>query len=321
MDGIINVYKEQGYTSFDVVAKLRGILKERRIGHTGTLDPDATGVLPVCVGAATKACELLLDKDKEYEAVLLLGVETDTQDISGKVRKTRTVTVSEEEAINALMSFVGTYEQVPPMYSALKVDGRKLCELAREGKTVERVPRPVTIYSIEVLDTSFSGGTGECGEKTIRFRVTCSKGTYIRTLCEDVGRKLLCGGCMKSLKRTRVSSFLEEGAHTLSEIEELCAAGRLKEILVPVDRLFLRYPALYMREGKDASLYNGNKLRREEVLIKEEHSGSSDSVLLSGDSCFRVYDSGGCFYALYRYEPAQGCYRNVKMFVPGAKRM
>ncbi|MDE7210641.1 MAG: tRNA pseudouridine(55) synthase TruB, partial [Lachnospiraceae bacterium] len=251
MDGIINVYKERGFTSFDVVAKLRGILHERRIGHTGTLDPDAQGVLPVCIGSATKACELLLDKEKEYEAVLLFGVETDTQDITGKVLKRQDVTVGKEEACEALRSFLGTYEQVPPMYSALKVNGKKLYELAREGKTVERAPRPVTIYSIEILEAF----ADEWAEKTIRFRVACSKGTYIRTLCEDVGKKLGCGGCMKSLKRTRVSSFLEEDAHTLAQIEEICAAGRLAEILMPTDRLFLHYPALTMRKGADGSLY------------------------------------------------------------------
>lgn len=331
MDGIINVYKERGYTSFDVVARLRGILKERRIGHTGTLDPEAEGVLPVCVGSATKACELLLDKEKEYEAVLLFGVETDTQDITGKVLKRSAVEADFEEAKIALLSFVGTYGQVPPMYSALKVNGKRLYELAREGKVVERAARPVTIYSIKILSDSFSdggrtavecprglaakeafgaqvyGGEVPAAEKTIRFRVTCSKGTYIRTLCEDVGRALGCGGCMKSLKRTRVSSFLEDDAHTLAEIEEICAAGGAGELLMPTDRLFLHYPALFMREGADKSLYNGNKLHKEEVVCGEQ----------AGDaSCFRVYDSTGHFYALYRYEDLEGCYRNVKMFAP-----
>ncbi|MDE7326753.1 MAG: tRNA pseudouridine(55) synthase TruB [Lachnospiraceae bacterium] len=324
MDGIINVYKEQGYTSFDVVAKLRGILKERRIGHTGTLDPDAEGVLPVCIGSATKACELLLDKEKEYEAVLLLGMETDTQDISGKVLNRQPVMVDSKEAVNALMSFVGTYAQVPPMYSALKVNGRKLCDLARQGKTIERAPRQVTIYSIKVLDSSFScgaeDGREERGdeEKTICFRVVCSKGTYIRTLCEDVGKKLGCGGCMKSLRRIRVSSFTEACGHTLGEIEKICAAGRVEEILMPVDRLFLSYPALYMRAGADASLYNGNKLREGEVVLEEAFAGETGS---RKDGWFRVYDSKGHFWARSRYDLGEGCFRNVKMFVPGTKRV
>lgn len=324
MDGIINVYKERGYTSFDVVAKLRGILHERRIGHTGTLDPDAEGVLPVCVGSATKACGLLLDKEKEYEAVLLFGVETDTQDITGKVLKRSAVTAGYEEAKEALLSFVGTYGQIPPMYSALKVNGKKLYELAREGRVVERAARPVTIYSIKVLSGSFPE-EGSCqerfsgqslpaestfaGEKTIRFRITCSKGTYIRTLCEDVGRKLGCGGCMKSLKRTRVGSFLEDGAHTLSEIGEICAADKVQEILLPTDRLFLNYPALFMREGANQYLYNGNKLKQDEVVLREEGQAQDTP-------CFRVYDSAGNFCALYCYDRGEGCYRNVKMFMP-----
>lgn len=308
MDGIINVYKERGYTSFDVVAKLRGILHERRIGHTGTLDPDAEGVLPICVGQATKACELLLDKDKEYEAVILFGMETDTQDITGKVLSRKAVTVGTKEAEKALLSFVGTYEQIPPMYSALKVNGKKLYELAREGKTVERAPRPVTIHSIKILETYFSQNLDKnaSGENTIRFLVTCSKGTYIRTLCEDVGRKLGCGGCMKSLKRTRVSSFLESESYTLSEIEKICKDGRMEEILMPIDRLFLSYPVLRMRAGADKSLYNGNKLHREDVLLETKEEGM--------EANFRVYDSNGKFYALYRYDPAKDCYRNIKMF-------
>lgn len=308
MDGIINVYKERGYTSFDVVAKLRGILHERRIGHTGTLDPEAEGVLPVCVGQATKICELLLDKEKEYEAVILFGVETDTQDITGKILSRRSVTANAKEAEQALLSFVGTYDQVPPMYSALKVNGRKLYELAREGKTVERAPRPVTVYSIKILETIFSQNSekGASDENTIRFLVTCSKGTYIRTLCEDVGQKLGCGGCMKSLKRVRVSSFLESESHTLSEIEEIYKNGEIDEILMPIDRLFSQYPVLRMREGADKSLHNGNKLYWEQVLLETKEAGEK--------KIFRAYDSSGKFYALYRYDPAQDCYRNIKMF-------
>ena len=287
MDGIINVYKERGYTSFDVVAKLRGILHERRVGHTGTLDPEAEGVLPVCVGQATKACELLLDKDKEYEAVLLFGMETDTQDITGKILSNRVVTADAEEAQQALLSFVGTYQQIPPMYSALKVNGKKLYELAREGKTVERAPRPVTIYSIKILETIFSqiSERSVSDENTIRFLVTCSKGTYIRTLCEDVGRKLGCGGCMKSLKRTRVSSFLESESYTLSEIERISKDGRMEEILMPIDRLFLSYPVLRMRAGADKSLhicnqYTGRQSHRRSHL----KAGSRGNRHISADN-------------------------------------
>ena len=180
--GIINVYKEKGFTSFDVVAKLRGILRTKKIGHTGTLDPDAEGVLPVCIGRATKVCDILTDKDKIYEAVMLLGVETDTQDTSGEVLKELPVTSSEDEVKAATLSFVGEYAQVPPMYSALKVDGKKLYELAREGKTVERKARNVEILSIEILEVNLP---------RVRMVVHCTKGTYIRTLCHDIGLQWL----------------------------------------------------------------------------------------------------------------------------------
>lgn len=204
MNGIINIYKEKGFTSFDVVAKLRGILKTRKIGHTGTLDPDAEGVLPVCVGKATKICELLTDKTKEYEAVMLLGRTTDTQDVTGETLTQQEVRCSAKEVEKAVLSFAGDYMQVPPMYSALKVDGRKLCDLARAGVTVERAARPVHIFSIEILSIELP---------RVRMRVCCSKGTYIRTLCQDVGEVLGCGACMESLLRTRVGEFALGGRH------------------------------------------------------------------------------------------------------------
>ena len=196
--GIINVYKEKGFTSFDVVAKLRGILKTKKIGHTGTLDPDAEGVLPVCIGRATKVCDILTDKDKVYEAVLLLGVETDTQDTTGEILKKLPVEESESVVKEAILSFVGEYAQIPPMYSALKVNGKKLYELAREGKTVERKARNVQIFSIEILEMDLP---------RVRMSVHCSKGTYIRTLCHDIGQKLGCGGCMEKLLRTKAGIF------------------------------------------------------------------------------------------------------------------
>ena len=213
--GIINVYKEKGFTSFDVVAKLRGILRTKKIGHTGTLDPDAEGVLPVCIGRATKVCDILTDKDKVYEAVMLLGVETDTQDTSGAVLSEKQVEVSEEEVKKAILSFVGDYAQVPPMYSALKVNGKKLYELAREGKSVERKARNVQIFSIEILEVNLP---------RVRMSVHCSKGTYIRTLCHDIGTMLGCGGCMEKLLRTKVGVFELKDTLKLSEIDELAKA-------------------------------------------------------------------------------------------------
>ncbi len=179
--GIINVYKEKGFTSHDVVAKLRGIVGQKKIGHTGTLDPDATGVLPVCLGKATKLCDLLTDKNKTYEAVLLLGKTTDTQDITGEVLEEKsTEALTEEKVREAIEGFIGDYEQIPPMYSALKVNGKKLYELAREGKVIERKARPVKILDIQILEIDLP---------KVRMEVSCSKGTYIRTLCHDIGEK------------------------------------------------------------------------------------------------------------------------------------
>ena len=196
--GIIVIHKEKGFTSHDVVAKLRGILHMKKIGHTGTLDPDATGVLPVALGKGTKLVDLLTDKEKTYEAVLHLGIDTDTQDMSGTVLEERPVNVTEEEVRKVLKSFVGEQLQVPPMYSALKVNGKKLYELAREGKTVERKARPVCFYEIEPLEFHLP---------LVKIRVTCSKGTYIRTLCHDIGEKLGCGGCMEELLRSMVGRY------------------------------------------------------------------------------------------------------------------
>ena len=212
INGVINVYKEKGFTSFDVVAKMRGMFHQKKIGHTGTLDPDAEGVLPVCLGKATKVCDLLTDKDKEYKAVLLLGQETDTQDISGEVLNVGEVNVTEDEVRSAILSFVGAYEQVPPMYSALKVNGQKLCDLARKGITVERKARPVVIHKIEIISMKLP---------EIEMIVSCSKGTYIRTLCDDIGKKLGCFGCMKSLLRTRVDQFTVDKALTLAQLQKI----------------------------------------------------------------------------------------------------
>lgn len=318
MDGVINVYKEKGYTSFDVVAKLRGILKQRKIGHTGTLDPDAEGVLPVCLGAATRACELLTDKDKTYEAVMLLGVKTDTQDATGTVLERKEVRVTRQQAEEMLLSFQGEYEQVPPMYSALKINGKRLYELAREGKTVERQARRVTIYSIRILESGFSEQ-----EKWVRFEVTCSKGTYIRTLCEDVGERLGCGACMKSLKRTKVSSFTEQESLTLARIEQLRDEGRLEDYVLPVDRMFLQFPGLQTTQEADRLLFNGNKLPPDAFInnnIEELSAGACperETLKQRTDRrWYRIYDSSGRFFALYEYSDREQCFRNVRMFIP-----
>ena len=229
MDGILNVYKEAGYTSHDVVAKLRGILQQKKIGHTGTLDPDAVGVLPICLGKATRVCDLLTEKDKVYKAVMLLGTVTDTQDLSGHVLKTEDVSnMTEQEVLFAIQSFAKGYDQIPPMYSALKVQGKKLYELARAGLEVERKPRYVEIFEISNIIVSIE-------EKSVDFTVHCSKGTYIRTLCHDIGEKLGCGACLKSLQRIKAGNFEISEAFTLSQIEQSVGNGTIEKLIVPID--------------------------------------------------------------------------------------
>ena len=226
MDGVYNIYKEAGWTSFDVVAKMRGILHIKKIGHTGTLDPNATGVLPVCVGRYTKLVEKIAGDDKEYVAVMLLGVRTDSQDTTGTVLEpvanaVDPATLTKDEVLSAIESFVGGYDQLPPMYSAKKVGGKKLVDLARKGIEVERTPRFVSISAIAVEDMDLP---------RVRMRVTCGKGTYIRTLCNDIGDKLGCGACMESLVRTRVGSYTIEDSVTLEELQRISDENCLEKI-------------------------------------------------------------------------------------------
>lgn len=303
MDGIINVYKEAGYTSFDVVAKLRGILKTKKIGHTGTLDPQATGVLPVCVGRATKLCELLLEKEKVYEAVFLPGVITDTEDLTGTVLERRTVNLTKEELCEVAESFLGDYDQIPPMYSALKVNGQKLCNLARSGKEIERNARRVEIYENTVL-SCITEENGNVREAVIRVR--CSKGTYIRTLLSDMGNKLGCGACMKALKRTAAGPFAIEDAVLLSDIEKMRDLGRLDEILQPIDHFLSGYPAITIKEEYERFLYNGNKLTWDMLQAFPE----------SKEGKFRVYDTSGCLIGFYELNSDDGVFHSVKMFLP-----
>lgn len=295
INGIINVYKEQGFTSFDVVAKLRGILKTRKIGHTGTLDPDATGVLPVVVGNATKLVDMLTDKKKEYIATFVLGKTTTTQDISGEITDEREVVSGEAEIREAINSFIGDISQVPPMYSALKVDGKRLYELAREGKVVERKARPVTIHDIEIIDIDIPN---------VKMRVGCSKGTYIRTLCNDIGEKLGCGATMTSLERTQSGMFDKSSALTLSQIEEVVKSGDLDKIMIPVDSVFGEY-AKAMLTGENLRLaLNGNILRVSDIKDCISDEGSKDNI--------RVYDEEGRFFAVYTKN--KNTYKIDKMF-------
>ncbi len=304
MDGIINIYKEAGYTSFDVVAKLRGILRERRMGHTGTLDPQATGVLPVCVGKATKLCELLLDKEKTYEAVMLLGVTTDTEDMTGTVLTETKTQITEEEVRAAAEKFTGVYGQIPPMYSALKVDGKRLYELAREGKEVERMPREVEIFE----NTPLSFETDEEGfVKTVTLRVRCSKGTYIRSLLRDMGAFLGCGACMKSLVRTQAGAFEIRNAVTLAQVEQARDEGRLSELILPLDSFLVKYPAVYVATEYNKYLMNGNQLTLS--MLKEKISPED------GDG-FRVYDESKKLVGLYLYRAERKQLHPEKMFLP-----
>ena len=283
INGVINIYKEEGFTSHDVVAKLRGILHQKKIGHTGTLDPAARGVLPVCAGRGTRLCSLLTDHDKVYETVLLLGVVTDTQDMTGTVLETRPVHVTEGEIRECIRGFVGEQLQVPPMYSAKKINGKKLYELAREGKTVEREAVPITIYDIEILEMKLP---------EIRLSIHCSKGTYIRTICNDIGEKLGCGGSMKTLLRTKVGEFLLKDAVTLETVEQYVQEGRIEELVTTPEMVFREAPAAKGLPAADKLLHNGNSIFQ--TMTENTAMEAAD-----GEQ-FRMYDSRDVFIGLYQ---------------------
>ena len=309
VNGIINVYKEKGYTSHDVVAKLRGIFRQKKIGHTGTLDPDAEGVLPVCLGKATRVCDLLADKDKVYDAVLRLGIVTDTQDMTGQVQSEQEAACTQEELEETIRGFVGNYWQTPPMYSALKVNGKKLCDLARAGVEVERKPRQVTLYSIQMEEVSLP---------RVRMRVHCSKGTYIRTLCHDIGQALGCGGCMESLVRTQVADFMLQEAHRIAEIEAWVKRAREQDIqtelrredllglVANTDSVFTQYPEVSVKEEFSRLLYNGNP------LLEEWAKGWKAEYR---DLAVRVYDSRQAFIGIYHWEEKIQKIKPVKIFM------
>lgn len=296
VNGIINVYKEKGYTSFDVVAKMRGIFGQKKIGHTGTLDPDAQGVLPVCLGKATKVCDLLTDKDKVYKATMLLGIQTDTLDISGKVCNKAMVNVTEQQVRDVISTFVGTIEQVPPMYSALKVNGKKLYELAREGKTIERKARKVSIYDITI---------DEIHLPEVVMTVSCSKGTYIRSLCDDIGTKLGCYGCMKELLRTKVACFDIEDAYKISEIEKL-----KESIVLPVDMLFENIPAVSTVLMAQKLIENGNRIPAEMINADGNKQRKYDD-----EGRYRIYNPEDSFVGIYTYKAETDDFKPVKIFM------
>ena len=280
MDGIVNVNKPLGITSYDVVYRLRKILNIKKIGHTGTLDPEASGVLPMCVGKGTKMAEYLTAADKQYLAKLQLGAFTDTQDATGEVLESFEVNVSEEEIRNAVQGFIGEITQIPPMYSAIKIDGKKLYELAREGVTVEREPRQIVIHNIEIKNIDLENNT-------VDMLVDCSKGTYIRTLCNDIGVALGCGGHMSALHRTRSGRFAIETAYTLEQIEKMAENGDF-EFLTPVSEALPEYEKIVLAERNAYRVRNG---------IKVTVAGLEDGEI------YRIFDEKNEFLALGRQTP------------------
>lgn len=286
-NGILIVDKPDGWTSQDVAAKLRGVFHEKRVGHGGTLDPMATGVLPIFIGRATRGVEFFESAEKEYIAGLRLGTVTNTQDTTGEVLETNPVTVTREDVEAALRRFTGELDQLPPMYSAIKINGQKLYELARRGQEVARRPRSITIHALELLE-------GEGADWTIRVR--CSKGTYVRTLCHDLGRALGCGGCMSSLRRTRAGSFTLAQAVTMQQVLDFAAGQDPQQLLMPVDAVFAAHPPLIVTLGQAAKLKNGAQVKEWQFQ----------------PGTYRVYAEDGEFLLLGRVEG--GVLTTIKSF-------
>jgi len=267
-NGVLNIYKPKGITSHGVVSRVRRIAGMKKVGHTGTLDPNAEGVLPICLGKATRLCDTLMAHNKKYRAVLMLGLTTDTQDIWGNVLKESPVELSRHEIQDAIYSFKGTISQIPPMYSAIKKDGRKLYELARQGVEIEREARRIEIFDIQIIDIVDNRAT---------FDVECSKGTYIRTLCHDIGEKLKCGGCMADLIRLKTGDFDAEDSVTLEELEEF----GVEKFLIPADKFFQEYTPIHLNELQEQRVRNGV---------------SVETDVIQGN--YRVYSKNGEFLAI-----------------------
>lgn len=283
MDGILNIYKEKGYTSHDVVAIVRKKLKIKKVGHTGTLDPEAEGVLPVCIGKATKVTSFITEATKIYRATVTLGIETDTQDHTGTVIRQRNVKSTESEIRQAVLSFVGEYDQIPPMYSALKVNGKKLYELARQGKEIERNPRKITIYKIDIKSIK---------ENNVDIVVECSKGTYIRTLCADIGEKLNCGAHMSQLIRLQSGLFNIESSIKLDELDNYINSNKLEHIITHIQEIFNDIQKIVIDKRFNKYLYNGNKLHQDYIKNINE-------VNIEVNSRYIIYDEEEKFIGLY----------------------
>ena len=287
MNGIIIIDKPQEWTSNDVVSRLRRVFNTRRIGHGGTLDPMATGVLPVFVGRATRGVEFFEHAEKVYETTIRFGLTTDTEDITGKTLTESEVHLTVEDLENVLPRFRGDILQVPPMYSAIKVNGQKLYDLARKGREVERQPRPITIHELELLE--FTG-------KEARLRVRCSKGTYIRTLCKDIGEALVCGGCMAALRRVEAGEYTLQGSIPLRQLLDISERGEdVEHLLRPVDTMFASHPALHLNAKQARLVKNGNAFTQS-----------------CADGTYRVYSPEGAFLALCRAE--NGTVKTIKSF-------
>ncbi|GKU78674.1 tRNA pseudouridine(55) synthase TruB [Paenibacillus sp. L3-i20] len=302
MDGILAVWKPEGWTSHDVVAKVRRLLKMKRIGHTGTLDPMVTGVLPLCLGRSTRVVEYVQERPKAYEAVLKLGIATDTEDMTGEVIDRQPVgTITEAEIKAVLERFVGNIEQVPPMFSALKIDGKRLYELAREGKTVERKSRTVTIHEIKLLKVNL-----ELDEPEITFSAVCSKGTYIRTLCVDIGKALGLPATMAKLTRTMSGGIETESCLTLAQIEELLQEGKLEEHLIAADEAITHIDKAHVSSSTAVQVLRGQKVPL------------SQATLESGDwkqgRLLRIYDSSQLFLGIFQSDVEGMLLRPVKVF-------
>ena len=308
INGVINVYKEVGYTSRDAVSRLTGILRQRKIGHTGTLDPAAEGVLPMCVGKATKLCELLTDHKKQYIAVMKLGIATDTEDITGEITEKTDFdkdwyeeNLAVENLTKIKSKFIGTQLQTPPMYSAKRVNGKRLYELAREGKVIERKPCEITIYGIEIKNIDVIN-------REITMIVDCSKGTYIRTLCKDIGEAIGCKAAMKSLLRTKTGDFYLENSYKLDEIEEIVKENRLEEIIIPIEKIFHNLRRIDVKGYASVLLDNGG-------IVKMEDAGlEADADNLQDGEKFRMYNKDGEFKAIYSYDGKMNVLKIDKMF-------
>lgn len=302
MDGIINIYKEKGFTSHDVVAVVRKTINQKKVGHTGTLDPDAEGVLPICIGKGTKLADYIMAEKKGYRAEVTLGITTTTEDSSGEIIEVKPVDFDEEKIKEVVYSFKGKIDQIPPMYSAIKVNGKKLYELAREGKEIERKSRTIEIYDIKILEF--------LPPNKIVIDVICSKGTYIRTLCSDIGKKLGCGANMSSLLRTMSGNFTLDTAVKLDELKNIVENNNIDSILITIDQVLSDYKKVRISPKATKLLHNGGKIY--EYFFAEKYDIKKGENVL-------VYDAEGVFIGIFKFDfddsKKMNCVKPVKILL------